>query len=167
MRMVFYGRFVDFWPVSYDYDDDLIGGHIYARQSERASLRTAGYEYYVIEDGDYKTIYDANLLEKMFARFLFMFKVKKRKVLGVRSEKVVKVNPYSDPCPQLGVRLDESGKKVVDTDYYHDALERSSKEEVEKKKSEAEEFVASLTDDQIASLTTSSTEPENPKKLIK
>ena len=115
MRKVKYGRFVDFMPIGYD-ADGLIGGHRYARQSEEESLRTAGYEYYIIDNNIKKTIGDATIIEKTYARFLFLFEPKKKKVLGVRSKTII--NPYSDPNPQLGVKLDEKGEKVVDKSYY-------------------------------------------------
>ena len=50
MRSVNYGRFVDFIPPEPDYDSDLIGGHIYQRNTEQASLKTAGYKYYITEE---------------------------------------------------------------------------------------------------------------------
>lgn len=129
MRNVSYGRFVDFMPYPSNedvYDMDMIGSHIYQRNAEEASLKTAGYEYYVTKDGDKVTIYDASFLEKLFARTKFVFNSKKKRVLGVRSEAKGKVNPYSDTSPQLGVRLDENGKKVVDKDYFSAAGERAA-----------------------------------------
>ena len=127
MRNVGYGRFVDFMPNYSDdvWDTGMIGGHIYQRNEEEASLRTAGYEYYVTKDGSKVTIYDASFVEKLLARAKFVFNPKKKKVLGVRSEKNDAVHPYSDPIPQLGVKLDENGNKVVDADYYKAAEERA------------------------------------------
>lgn len=125
MRKVNYGRFVDFMPPMDDYDYGLIGGHIYQRNAEEASLKTAGYEYYVTEEGHKVTIYDASLLEKLAARVKFVFNPKKKRVLGVRSEKKQDANPYSDPTPQLGVKLDKDGRRVVDKDYYRNAEERA------------------------------------------
>lgn len=124
MRQVSYGRFVDFMPPSYD-DYGMIGGHIYQRNAEEASLRTAGYEYYVTKDGVKVTIYDASFVEKLLARAKFVFNSKKKRVLGVRTEKQEEVNPYSSATPQLGVRLDKDGNKVVDEDYYRAAEERA------------------------------------------
>ena len=126
MRMVLYGRFVDFMPPTYDdyFDDGLIGGHIYARNAERASLRTADYEYYIVENGKFITIDDATFPEKVLARFIFLLCPCKKEIVGVRSSKINSVNPYSDPIPQLGIRLDEKGRKVVDTDYYDEAKRR-------------------------------------------
>ena len=48
MRKVNYGRFVDFMFPEPDYD--LIWGHIYQRNTEQASLKTAGYKYYITEE---------------------------------------------------------------------------------------------------------------------
>ena len=125
MRKVNYGRFVDFMPPMSDYDNGMIGGHIYQRHAEEASLETAGYEYYVTEDGHKVTIYDASMLEKLAARVKFVFNPKKKRVLGVRSERKQDVNPYSDPTPQLGVKLDKDGRRVVDRDYYRNAEKRA------------------------------------------
>jgi hypothetical protein len=151
MRNVRYGRFVDFMPPSYDYDSGMIGGHIYTRNAEEASLKTAGYEYYVTKDGVKVTIYDASLLEKMAARVRFAFNTKKKRVLGVRTEKKDSISPYSDPVPQLGVRLDENGNKVVDEDYYRNAEERAiargdrkAAREVYEKKQEVEAELAAM-----------------------
>lgn len=115
MRKVKYGRFVDFMPPSYD-PYGMAGGHIYARHAEEESLKTAGYEYYIIDNGENITVNDATAIEKARARFEFLFNFKKKKVLGVRTEIVV--NPYSDPNPQLGIRLDQNGNKEVDKAYY-------------------------------------------------
>lgn len=115
MRKVRYGVFVDFMPPVYD-PYGLIGEHIYVRRAERESLKTAGYEYYIIDNGEIKTVADANFFEKIRARFLFLFNSRKKKVVGVRDE--LKVSPYSDPDPQLGVKLADDGKKVVDESYY-------------------------------------------------
>lgn len=68
MRNVNYGRFVDFMPPEPDY-----GGNIYQGNVEEASLRTAGYEYYIKKHGIKITISDASLLEKMAAHFKFIF----------------------------------------------------------------------------------------------
>jgi len=124
MRKVYYGRFVDFMPPMADYDDGLIGAHIYTRHAESESLKTAGYEYYIFEPrrgfvkGIITTINDATLLEKIRARFIFLFTPKKREILGVRSD--AHHNPYDDPDPQLGTKIDESGKKIVDKSYYNE-----------------------------------------------
>lgn len=151
MRNVRYGRFVDFMPPMDDYDNGMIGGHIYTRNAEEASLKTAGYEYYVTKDGDKVTIYDASFLEKMAARVRFVFNTKKKRVLGVRSEKKNDVNPYSSPVPQLGVRLDKDGNKVVDEDYYRSAEERAiargdrkAARQVYEKKKEVEDELAAM-----------------------
>lgn len=155
MRKVKYGRFVDFMPPEPDYDSGLIGGHIYQRNAEEASLKTAGYEYYVTKDGSKLTIYDATFFEKLTARIKFIFQPKKKRVLGVRTEKKVEVNPYSDPTPQLGVRLDKDGNKVVDEDYFRGAEERAiekgdrkaAREAYEKKKEVEDELAKMLEDD--------------------
>lgn len=153
MRKVYYGRFVDFMPVSDDYDDGLIGGHIYARNSQRAALRTAGYEYYVVEDGQYYIVDKPTILEKLSARVKFLFQPYKKRVLGERrwKEKKSKVNPYSDSNPQLGIRLDSDGRKVVDDDYYDDAHVRSEEKDspvmaadVKEKRKLVEKYVESL-----------------------
>lgn len=152
MRKVNYGRFVDFMPPEPDYDSGLIGGHIYQRNAEEASLRTAGYEYYVTKDGSKLTIYDATFFEKLTARIKFVFEPRKKRVLGVRSEKKADVNPYSDPTPQLGVKLDKNGNRVVDEDYYRNAEERAlergdrkaAREAYEKKKQTEEELAKML-----------------------
>ena len=125
MRNVRYGRFVDFMPPSYDYDSGMIGGHIYTRNAEEASLKTAGYEYYVTKNGSKLTTYDATLFEKLTARIKFVFEPKKKKVLGVRSDKKTYTNPYSNSTPQLGVKLDKDGNKVVGEDYYRNAEDRA------------------------------------------
>lgn len=155
MRKVKYGRFVDFMPPEPDYDSGLIGGHIYQRNAEEASLKTAGYEYYVTKDGSKLTIYDATFFEKLTARIKFIFQPKKKRVLGVRTEKKAEVNPYSDPTPQLGVRLDKDGNKVVDEDYFRGAEERAiekgdrkaAREAYEKKKEVEDELAKMLEDD--------------------
>ena len=116
MRKVNYGRFVDFMPPEPDYDSGLIGGHIYQKNAEEASLKTAGYEYYVTKDGSKITIYDASVFEKLTARIKFVFEPKKKRVLGVRSERVNDVNPYGSTMPQLGVKLDKDGNRIVDED---------------------------------------------------
>ena len=155
MRKVKYGRFVDFMPPEPDYDSGLIGGHIYQRNAEEASLKTAGYEYYVTKDGSKLTIYDATFFEKLTARIKFVFEPKKKRVLGVRAEKKSEVNPYSDPTPQLGVRLDENGNRVVDEDYYRNAEERAlergdrkAAREVYEKKKEVEAELAEMLEDE-------------------
>ena len=61
----------------------------------------------------------------MVDRFKFIFQPKKKRILGVRTEKKTEVNPYSNSTPQLGVRLDKDGNKVVDEDYFRAAEERA------------------------------------------
>lgn len=154
MRKVNYGRFVDFMPPEPDYDSGLIGGHIYQRNAEQASLKTAGYEYYITEDGSKVTIYDASLLEKLSARIKFVFKPKKKRVLGVRTERQNDINPYSSTVPQLGVKYDKAGNLVVDEDYYNAAEERAllrgdraSAQEAHRKKLETEAELAKMFED--------------------
>lgn len=152
MRKVYYGLFLDYMPPRYD-ACDLIGMHIYIKNAQKAALKTAGYEYYIYEDGDRITIDDASSLEKMRARILFLFNMRKEKILGVRSSKKKDVNPYSDPCPQLGICLDSNGNKKVDNHYYDSACERGIQEddmdkvlEAELKREEAQQYVNSLED---------------------
>ena len=151
IRKVNYGRFVDFMPPEPDYDSGLIGGHIYQSNAEKASLKTAGYEYYVTKSGSKLTIYDATLFEKLTACIKFVFEPKKKKVLGVRSDKKTYTNPYCNSTPQLGVKLDKDGNKVVDKDYYRNAEERAlargdrkAAREVYEKKKETEEELARM-----------------------
>lgn len=146
MRNVNYGRFVDFMPPEPDY-----GGNIYQGNAEEASLRTAGIKKHGIKI----TIYDASLLEKMAARLKFIFQLKKKRALGVRTEKKAEVNPYSNPIPQLGLRLDKDGNKVVDDDYFRWSEERAiekrdrkaAREVYEKKKKVEAELAKMLEDD--------------------
>ena len=154
MRKVNYGRFVDFMPPEPDYDSGLIGGHIYQKNAEEASLKTAGYEYYVTKDGSKITIYDASVFEKLTARIKFVFEPKKKRVLGVRSERVNDVNPYGSTMPQLGVKLDKDGNRIVDEDYYRNAeeraIERGDREALQKvyeKKKEVEDELSEMLED--------------------
>lgn len=137
MRKVKYGRFVDFMPLGYD-DNGLIGGHIYASHSEEESLKTAGYEYYIIDNNVKKTIDDGTMIEKMRARFMFLFEPKKKKVLGTRSKSIV--NPYINPNPQLGVKLDENGDKVIDKSYYESHEKRIINDPKKSDKTKLEEL---------------------------
>lgn len=123
MRKVRYGRFVDFMPPTYDDDCGLIGAHAYIANAQREALKTAGYEYYVEDEGRKVTIDDANYVERMVALMFFVFASNKKRVLGSRS--ISSVNPYNDPTPQLGTRLDENGDRVVDEGYYENAIQRA------------------------------------------
>lgn len=86
MRLVLYGRFVDWMPAKYEVDQP-IGVHMMIRRQQEMAAKTAGYEYYIIKDGHRVTIYDATRFEKLRALLLFAFKTDKKLILGERTPK--------------------------------------------------------------------------------
>lgn len=134
MRDVKYGKFVDFMPPTYD-GSGMIGARIYVRQAQEEALKTAKNEYYIQEGYREIIVKDANIIEKMRARFKHLIDIDKHKVVGSRESALN--NPYNDPEPQLGVRINKDGKKEVDSSYYENRRARTeandylSKEEKE------------------------------------
>ena len=117
MRNIRYGAFVDFMPPVYE-PFGLIGEHIYSRNAQEESLKTYGYEYYVVDENGYTTIKDVSTLEKILARAKFAISFNKKEVVGIRNGELSKRNPYNHIGAQLGVKLDENGHKIKDTAYY-------------------------------------------------
>lgn len=87
IRALSYGLF---YEERIDYGDDWdcmpIGFHIAYRDIERRQSRTASYEYYM-QRGDRKVIVsNPSTAEKIFARFMYFFRRKKRRLAGYRAE---------------------------------------------------------------------------------
>ncbi len=137
MRKVHYGCFVDFMPPEWE-PDQPIGMHIYIRHAEEESLKTAGNEYYIVENGKKEIIKDANIIEKANAKLRYLLNPNKKKIVGERSNS--KVNPYSDPNPQLGVKLNEDGKKIIDDSYYNSAEKRVEQDQSKSKEEKVKEL---------------------------
>lgn len=119
MRNVYIGKFADYKPASFDYDDGLIGGHIATRDDMERAARTIGLEYYIKdENGKNIMIEDATISEKILARIKYIFKPNKVRVVGYRTDKM---SDLLKPGYSLGRKYNEGkGKWVVDKEYYED-----------------------------------------------
>lgn len=89
MRNVKYGLFQDFEPSSSYRNDDnmLIGGHAALSHERSKTVASTKGEFYTVDEKDRKTIISGpTSLEQFFAKLKYAFNLKKKKIIGYRSD---------------------------------------------------------------------------------